>query len=133
MAEQVKSGKFSGIPVVFIPGNSGSYKQVRSMASVALRKASCYRILYYSLLSSVLDNLNCINDNMVCVYRKAIDDSEYKTHFDYFSVDFSEEYSAIYGGVLELQADYLRQARVHLMLLKMLIDRFAGPKFILLL
>ena len=56
----------------------------------------------------------CINDNMVCVYRKAIDDSEYKTHFDYFSVDFSEEYSAIYGGVLELQADYLRQAGVHI-------------------
>ena len=42
--------------------------------------------------------------------RKAIDDSEYKTHFDYFAVDFSEELSAIFGGVLELQANYLRQA-----------------------
>ena len=29
--------KFSGIPVLYIPGNSGSHKQVRSMASVALR------------------------------------------------------------------------------------------------
>ena len=29
---------FSGAPVLFIPGNSGSYKQARSLASVALRK-----------------------------------------------------------------------------------------------
>jgi GPI inositol-deacylase len=29
---------FNGAPVLFIPGNSGSYKQTRSLASVALRK-----------------------------------------------------------------------------------------------
>lgn len=29
---------FDGIPVLFIPGNAGSYKQVRSLASVSLRK-----------------------------------------------------------------------------------------------
>ncbi|KAF5288458.1 hypothetical protein FQR65_LT02110 [Abscondita terminalis] len=31
--------KFNGIPVLFIPGNAGSYKQVRSFASIALRKS----------------------------------------------------------------------------------------------
>ncbi|KAK5640976.1 hypothetical protein RI129_009523 [Pyrocoelia pectoralis] len=31
--------KFSGIPVLFIPGNAGSYRQVRSFASVSLRKS----------------------------------------------------------------------------------------------
>ncbi|ELU07106.1 hypothetical protein CAPTEDRAFT_189001 [Capitella teleta] len=31
--------KLSGIPVLFIPGNAGSYKQVRSLASVAIKKA----------------------------------------------------------------------------------------------
>jgi hypothetical protein len=37
-AAYLEKGKFSGIPVLFIPGNSGSYKQVRSLASVALRQ-----------------------------------------------------------------------------------------------
>jgi hypothetical protein len=37
MAGYLEKGKFSGIPVLFIPGNSGSHKQVRSLASVALR------------------------------------------------------------------------------------------------
>ncbi|XP_071536619.1 GPI inositol-deacylase isoform X2 [Panulirus ornatus] len=35
----LRKGVYSGIPVLFIPGNSGSHKQVRSLASVAFRKA----------------------------------------------------------------------------------------------
>ncbi|ALC49896.1 CG3160 [Drosophila busckii] len=31
--------RMTGAPVIFVPGNAGSYKQVRSLASVALRKA----------------------------------------------------------------------------------------------
>ncbi|XP_048449116.1 GPI inositol-deacylase-like, partial [Rhincodon typus] len=31
--------KATGIPVLFLPGNAGSYRQVRSLGSVALRKA----------------------------------------------------------------------------------------------
>lgn len=38
-ADRSKGLKLFGIPVLFIPGNAGSYKQVRSLASVALRKA----------------------------------------------------------------------------------------------
>jgi hypothetical protein len=37
--DKLRAEKFDGIPVLFIPGNSGSHKQVRSLASVALRKA----------------------------------------------------------------------------------------------
>ncbi|XP_073835018.1 GPI inositol-deacylase isoform X2 [Musca autumnalis] len=36
--KDVNSMKLRGAPVIFIPGNAGSYKQVRSLASVALRK-----------------------------------------------------------------------------------------------
>ena len=43
-------------------------------------------------------------------FRKAIDDSEYKVHFDYFAVDFAEEMSALYGGVLNQQAEFVRHA-----------------------
>ena len=35
-----------------------------------------------------------------------MDDSDYKVHFDYFSIDFGEELSALYGAVLEQQADF---------------------------
>ena len=67
--------KLTGIPVLFIPGNAGSGKQVRSLASVAL--------------------------------RKSIEEYKYKTHFDYFSVDFEEEWTAFYGGSLEQQTQFV--------------------------
>lgn len=35
----IKSNRFDGVPVLFLPGNSGSHMQARSLASVALRKA----------------------------------------------------------------------------------------------
>lgn len=68
---------FSGAPVLFIPGNSGSYKQSRSLASVALRKGI---------------------------------DNEWFQHLDYFTVDLNEEYSALFGGVLVEQAQFIEHA-----------------------
>ncbi|XP_075231360.1 GPI inositol-deacylase isoform X2 [Lycorma delicatula] len=51
--EKTREMKFSGIPVLFIPGNSGSLKQVRSLASVSLRKAlsshSSYHFNFFSV------------------------------------------------------------------------------------
>ncbi|XP_043264024.1 GPI inositol-deacylase-like [Colletes gigas] len=37
--EKLRRMYFSGIPVLFIPGNAGSHEQVRSLASVSLRKS----------------------------------------------------------------------------------------------
>lgn len=65
---------FNGAPVLFIPGNSGSFKQSRSLASVALRKGI---------------------------------DNDWFHHLDYFSVDLNEEYSALFGGVLEAQTLFI--------------------------
>ena len=78
LSEAVYKGKFSGIPVLFIPGNAGSFRQVRSLASIAL--------------------------------RKAIEETKYKIHFDYFAVDFVEEFSALYGGTLHDQAEFVRKS-----------------------
>ena len=78
LSEPLRKGQFSGVPVLFIPGNAGSFRQVRSLASVAL--------------------------------RKAIEETKYKTHFDYFSADFGEEYSALFGGTLEEQAGFVRDS-----------------------
>ncbi|KFB42630.1 AGAP011299-PA-like protein [Anopheles sinensis] len=38
ITQRVQQRSFNGAPVLFIPGSGGSYKQVRSLASVALRK-----------------------------------------------------------------------------------------------
>ncbi|RVE57714.1 hypothetical protein OJAV_G00201970 [Oryzias javanicus] len=38
-AQETQALKLTGAPVLFLPGNAGSYKQARSLGSVALRKA----------------------------------------------------------------------------------------------
>ncbi|XP_055681996.1 GPI inositol-deacylase [Lutzomyia longipalpis] len=76
LTEFARNGDWNGAPVLFIPGNSGSYKQARSLASVALRKG--------------LDN-------------------NWAHHLDYFTVDLNEEYSALFGGVLEEQTEFVGQ------------------------
>ena len=51
-----KDLQLSGIPVLFIPGNAGSYKQVRSLASVALRKAENLRSkVHFNYFTADLD------------------------------------------------------------------------------
>ncbi|XP_067638402.1 GPI inositol-deacylase isoform X3 [Eurosta solidaginis] len=66
--------KLNGAPVIFVPGNGGSYKQVRSLASVALKKG---------IGTSV--------------------------NLDYYTVDFNEELSALFGNYLERQTQYLKE------------------------
>ncbi|XP_028171511.1 GPI inositol-deacylase isoform X1 [Ostrinia furnacalis] len=72
--ERARKMWFTGIPVLFIPGNSGSHMQARSIASVAL--------------------------------RKALQKDKYEYHFDYFTVSYNEELSALYGGVLQSQTEF---------------------------
>lgn len=71
LTERLRRMHFTGIPVLFVPGNAGSHEQVRSIASVSLRKS-----------------------------RKTF-------HFDFFTVSFSKDYSALYGGVLMEQTVYV--------------------------
>ncbi|EFN88696.1 GPI inositol-deacylase, partial [Harpegnathos saltator] len=72
--EKLRRMHFSGIPVLFIPGNAGSHQQVRSIASVSLRKSLKNRTPF---------------------------------HFDFFTVSFNKDYSALYGGVLMEQTIYV--------------------------
>ncbi|XP_070530047.1 GPI inositol-deacylase-like isoform X2 [Cardiocondyla obscurior] len=72
--ENLRSMHFSGIPVLFIPGNAGSHEQVRSIASVSLRKSLKKKTPF---------------------------------HFDFFTVSFNKDYSALYGGVLMEQTVYV--------------------------
>lgn len=68
--------RMTGAPVIFVHGNAGSYKQVRSLASVALRKAR--------------------------------ENHEAGIHLDYYTIDFDEELSALYGGYMYHQQSFLK-------------------------
>ncbi|KAK3201433.1 hypothetical protein GRF29_185g942244 [Pseudopithomyces chartarum] len=77
--------RVKGVPVLFIPGNAGSYKQVRSFASEAA--------YYYH--------------NSV---RHQVDSNSAKRPLDFFSVDFNEDFTAFHGQTLLDQAEYLNDA-----------------------
>ncbi|XP_056019251.1 GPI inositol-deacylase-like [Ostrea edulis] len=73
-ARQVAKLNLQGIPILFIPGNSGSHKQARSLASVSLRRAMDKRTYFF---------------------------------FNYFTVDFDEDLTALFGGVLQDQTEFV--------------------------
>ena len=75
-----------GIPVLFIPGNAGSYKQVRPLAAEAAN-------YYHDVLRHNKEAL-----------------SNGKRTLDFFSVDFNEDITAFHGQTLLDQAEYLNEA-----------------------
>ena len=80
-----------GVPVLFIPGNAGSYKQVRSLASEA-----AYH--YHN------------------VYRHGPGaNGAAKRPLEFFSVDFNEDFTAFHGQTLLDQAEYLNDAIAYIL------------------
>ncbi|KAI9243961.1 PGAP1-like protein-domain-containing protein [Sporodiniella umbellata] len=78
--------KPTGVPVLFIPGHAGSYKQVRSLAAeAAFSYYSKYENHAYSKPPGV-------------------------ANLDFFTVDFNEEFSALHGQSILEQAEYLNDA-----------------------
>lgn len=80
-----------GAPVLFIPGNAGSYKQVRSLSSEASR-------YYHGVLK---------HDN-----DKAKDGLR---QLDFFTLDFNEDLSAFHGQTLFDQAEYVNEAVAYIL------------------
>ncbi|NXL52388.1 PGAP1 deacylase, partial [Podilymbus podiceps] len=62
-ADENKNLLLTGIPVLFLPGNAGSYKQVRSLGSIALRKAEDVDFKYHFNFFSVN-----FNEELVALY-----------------------------------------------------------------
>jgi glycosylphosphatidylinositol deacylase len=75
-----------GVPVLFIPGNAGSYKQVRSLAAEA-----AYH--YHNTVQ----------------HESGAGKGE-RRPLDFFSVDFNEDFTAFHGQTLLDQAEYLNDA-----------------------
>ncbi|KAF7355691.1 GPI inositol-deacylase [Mycena sanguinolenta] len=83
----------NGVPVLFIPGNAGSSRQVRSIASSAVRQ-------YYDAPFSVA--------------------SEFRSRpnlkpLDFFTVEFNEDLSAFHGPTLEAQTEYTSRAIAYIL------------------
>ncbi|KAH9887818.1 PGAP1-domain-containing protein [Xylariomycetidae sp. FL2044] len=78
--------KIRGIPVLFIPGNAGSYKQVRSIASESARYF--HDVLQHdsAALGSGVQKL------------------------DFFTLDFNEDFTAFHGQTMLDQAEYVNEA-----------------------
>ncbi|KAL8969258.1 MAG: hypothetical protein Q9183_002083 [Haloplaca sp. 2 TL-2023] len=83
--------KVKGVPVLFIPGNAGSYRQARSLASETVQ-------YYYN---TVQQNKEVLNTGA--------------TSIDFFSVDFNEDFTAFHGQTLLDQAEYLNDAVAYIL------------------
>ncbi|KAK6085757.1 GPI inositol-deacylase [Seiridium cupressi] len=75
----------AGIPVLFIPGNAGSYKQVRPIAAEAAR-------YFHDVLQ----------------HDAAAADAGLQ-NLDFFTVDFNEDFTAFHGQTMLDQAEYLNE------------------------
>lgn len=77
--------------MLFIPGNAGSYRQARSLASETVQ-------YYY----------NTVQHDKEALKAGA-------TSIDFFSVDFNEDFTAFHGQTLLDQADYLNDAVAYIL------------------
>lgn len=85
------SVQVQGVPVLFIPGNAGSYKQVRALGSEAAHHY--HNVLRHDTGASKAG----------------------KRPLDFFTVDFNEDFSAFHGQTLLDQAEYLNDAITYIL------------------
>jgi glycosylphosphatidylinositol deacylase len=90
-----KDVNVSGVPVLFIPGNAGSYKQVRSIGSVSAWIYSKRPLAEY------------YDTDVTNVKLKSLSSKPKLNEFDFFAVDFREELSALSGDLLFQQTEYV--------------------------
>lgn len=83
----------TGIPVLFVPGNAGSYKQVRALA------AECSTLFHAEYKSPG----PAVNQNSQTL--------------DFFTADFNEDFTAFHGRTMLDQAEYLNDAVRFILLL----------------
>ncbi|KAF3904860.1 hypothetical protein ABW20_dc0106313 [Dactylellina cionopaga] len=83
--------KPKGVPVLFIPGNAGSYKQVRPIAAQAA--------VYFQEMMQA-------NASILSTGARSL---------DFFTVDFNEDITAFHGQTLLDQAEFLNEAVAYIL------------------
>lgn len=92
--------QLDGIPVLFIPGNAGSFRQVRSIA------ASCANLYF--------------EDNNTI-------ENPHSRNLDFFAADFNEDFTAFHGRTMLDQAEYLNDAIRYILSLYEKTNSPSGP------
>ncbi|GAV54820.1 hypothetical protein ZYGR_0AS01430 [Zygosaccharomyces rouxii] len=92
--------QLDGIPILFIPGNAGSFKQVRSIA------ATCSE-LYFAGEGEIKN--------------------PHKRNLDFFAADFNEDFTAFHGRTMLDQAEYLNDAIKYILSLYEQNYSYEGP------
>ncbi|KAJ7974736.1 GPI inositol-deacylase [Quillaja saponaria] len=96
--------KLNGIPVLFIPGNGGSYKQVRSIAAEsdrAYQNGPLERTFYQE--ASLTPEEGGADIDLSGFHTP----NQYTNRLDWFAVDLEGEHSAMDGGILEEHTEYV--------------------------
>lgn len=96
--------KLSGVPVLFIPGNGGSFKQVRSLAAEsdrAYQNGPLERTFYQE--ASLRPEEGAAD---ICLSGFQLP-SQYTRRLDWFAVDLEGEHSAMDGAILEEHTEYV--------------------------
>ncbi|XP_071976998.1 GPI inositol-deacylase [Engystomops pustulosus] len=76
--EENRNLSLSGIPILFLPGNAGSYKQARSIGSISLRKAENIDYKYHFDVFSIN-----FNEELVALYGGSL---QKQTEFVHISI-----------------------------------------------
>lgn len=96
--------QLNGVPVLFIPGNAGSYKQVRSLAAEsdrAYQGGPLERSFYQE--ASLTSEEGGANIDASAFHSP----NQYTRRLDWFAVDLEGEHSAMDGQILEEHAEYV--------------------------
>ncbi|XP_042497704.1 uncharacterized protein LOC122076467 isoform X1 [Macadamia integrifolia] len=99
--------KLNGIPVLFIPGNGGSYKQVRSLAAEsdrAYQGGPLERMFYNEASLNTDEGGGNMDVNGLSL------PNQYTRMLDWFAVDLEEEHSAMDGRIIEEHTEYVVHA-----------------------
>ncbi|RLM86359.1 uncharacterized protein C2845_PM04G17010 [Panicum miliaceum] len=89
-----------GVPVLFIPGNGGSYKQVRSLAAESFRayQNGPLEPTFYQEASSIVSGNELKGFSIPSRYGRML---------DWYAVDLEGEHSAMDGRILEEHTEYV--------------------------
>ncbi|XP_073290941.1 GPI inositol-deacylase-like [Primulina huaijiensis] len=92
----------NGIPVLFIPGNGGSYKQVRSLGTESDRayQSGPLEQHFYQAFPYLEEGVDTdLTGNML--------PNQYTSMLDWFAVDLEGEHSAMDGQILQEHSEYV--------------------------